>query len=105
MGLEFQMDRVTEERDAGGLPADRIHDVRYGDLVADPTGTVRVLYDEWGLEVSPAFEANLTAYLADRHTGRSGGHDYRFEDTGLDLAEHRERLRGYQDRFGVPSEV
>ena len=45
------------------------------------------------------------AYLAARHTGRAGGHDYSFADTGLDLATHRALVAPYQERFGVPSEV
>jgi hypothetical protein len=41
-----------------------------------------------------------------RHRGRGGGeHLYRFEDTGLDLNEHRALVIEYQRRFGVPSEV
>ena len=47
----------------------------------------------------------LEAYLAARHTGRAGGHDYSFADTGLDLATHRALVAPYQERFGVPSEV
>ena len=42
---------------------------------------------------------------AARHHGRSSGHDYRFEDTGLDLAEHRALVAEYQEQFGVVSEV
>jgi hypothetical protein len=109
MGLELQMDAVTAERDAGGLPTDQIADVRYTDLVADPVGVITRLYTGWDLEMTPAFRTALDAYVAARHTPRSGagggGHDYRFEDTGLDLAAHRALVAGYQDRFGVPSEV
>ena len=36
---------------------------------------------------------------------RTGGHDYSFADTGLDLATHRALVTPYQERFGVPSEV
>lgn len=105
MGLEFQMDRVTAERDAGGLPNDRIVDVRYADLVTDPMGTVRSLYAAWDLTVSPDFTAAMERYLATRGSSGGSGHDYRFEDTGLDLEAHRASLRPYQERFGVPSEV
>ena len=51
MGLELQMDGVTAERDAGGLPADQIADVRYADLVADPVAVVTGLYAGWDLEM------------------------------------------------------
>jgi hypothetical protein len=105
MGLELQMDSVTDERDGGSLPEDQITDVLYFDLVKDPTGVVRQLYDRWGLEVTDLFASRLDAYVKSRHTERAASHDYRFEDTGLDLAEHRALLTRYQERFGVVSEV
>jgi hypothetical protein len=105
MGLEMQMDHVTAERDAGDIPADQIADVVYRELVADPLGTVERLYAGWELPITAEFRAALEAYLAARHTGRAGGHDYSFADTGLDLATHRALVAPYQERFGVPSEV
>jgi Sulfotransferase family len=105
MGLELQMDEVTKERDAGLIPEEQIADVVYRNLVADPMGAIEGLYDRWGLPVSPEFRTALEAYLAARHSGRAGGHDYSFADTGLDLASHRALVAPYQERFGVPSEV
>jgi hypothetical protein len=105
MGLEMQMDHVTAERDAGDIPAEQIADVVYRDLVADPLGTVERLYADWELPISEEFRAALHSYLGARHTGRAGGHEYSFADTGLDLATHRALLAPYQERFGVPSEV
>jgi hypothetical protein len=105
MGLEMQMNHVTEQRDAGGLPLDQIADVRYTDLIADPVGCVAGLYRQWGIDLTDDVRSRLEAYVADRHTGRGTAHDYRFEDTGLDLAEHRPLVQAYQDRFGVASEV
>ena len=104
-GLGFLMDEVTAVRDAGTLPEERIDDVVYADLVADPVAVVHRLYERWGLEVTPGYDRSLAAYVAERHDGRGPTHAYRFEDTGLDLEEHRERLTTYQTRFGVPSEV
>ncbi len=105
MGLELQMDAVTKERDAGLIPEDQIADVVYRDLVADPVGIIEDLYANWGLPVTTEFRTALEAYLAARHSGRAGGHDYSFADTGLDLASHRVLVAPYQARFGVPSEV
>jgi hypothetical protein len=80
--------------------------VVYKDLVADPIGTVVRLYSTWGLTLSDEALARLNAYVDARHRNRGvGTHDYRFEDTGLDLAEHRALVADYQQRFAVPSEV
>lgn len=106
MGVELQMNAVTAERDSGALPLDRIEDVRYTDLVADPLATVARLYQAWGLELSEAARSNLQTYIDARHEQReTGEHRYRFEDTGLDLAEHRALVSDYQKRFDVASEV
>ena len=110
MGLELQMDAVTAERDAGVLPTDQISDVRYTDLVADPIGVVTRLYAGWDLEMTPEFRAALDAYVAARHTpragaGAGGGHDYSFEDTGLDLPTHRALVAGLPGALRGPSEV
>ncbi|HTZ08927.1 MAG TPA: sulfotransferase [Acidimicrobiales bacterium] len=106
MGVEIQMNGVTAERDAGDLPEGQITDVLYRDLVADPLATVAGLYRSWGLELSPEACRRLEAYVEARHQHRGAGeHRYRFEDTGLDLAEHRALVAGYQARFGIPSEV
>jgi hypothetical protein len=55
--------------------------------------------------MSEEFRTALESYLAARHSGRAGGHEYSFADTGLDLATHRALLAPYQERFEVPSEV
>jgi hypothetical protein len=105
MGVEVQMNGVSAERQSGTLPEDQISDVRYTDLTADPVGTIARLYDGWGLELSPTAESSIRNYVGARHHGRSRGHDYRFEDTGLDLAEHRALVADYQEQFQVVSEV
>jgi hypothetical protein len=106
MGVELQMNGVSKDRDSGSLPVDQITDVRYRDLVADPVGTISRLYQTWRLELSDQARSRLQAYLDARHETRAvGEHHYRFEDTGLDLAEHRALVADYQERFDVPSEV
>jgi len=105
MGLELQMDSVTAERDSGVLPSDQISDVNYLDLVKDPKNVVVKLYKGWDLPVTNEFSRGLDGYLRKRHEGRSSPHEYRFEETGLDLQEHRALLARYQQRFGVASEV
>jgi hypothetical protein len=106
MGVEIQMNGVTAVRDSGTLPGEPIADVVYRDLVADPLGTVERLYDGWGVPLSEEARRRIADYVDARHRHRGAGeHNYRFEDTGLDLAEHRALVADYQARFGVPSEV
>lgn len=104
-GAGLQFEAITAARNSGALPADRIHDVIYRDLVADPVGVIESLYGTWDLEVSDEFRARLDRAIAERTQGRHGSHEYRFEDTGLDLATERDRVAGYMERYGVPVEV
>lgn len=106
MGVELQMNAVTKERDSGNLPTGQITDVRYKDLVADPIGVVSGLYERWELGMSDETLARLRAYVDSRHERRATPeHHYRFEDTGLDLKQHRALVAHYMERFRVPSEV
>lgn len=106
MGVEVQMNFVTAERESGTLPVEQIADVRYVDLVSNPVATVEALYEAWGLSLTDDARASMCEYVDARHLQRATDvHDYRFDDTGLDLAEHRALVSAYQERFGVPSEV
>jgi hypothetical protein len=104
-GLGYLMDEVTAVRDSAVLPEDQISDVSYQSLVTDPVAVITALYSDWDLELTEDYLERVRSYIAARHTDRSNAHAYRFEDTGLNLDENRERLAPYQERFGVISEV
>jgi hypothetical protein len=103
MGLELQMNACDQRaRLRACFPLDQIADVLYKDLVDDPIGTVSRLYERWGIELSAEAESNCTSTSMPGTNAQAGGeHHYRFEDTGLDLAEHRALVADYQRRFGV----
>jgi hypothetical protein len=105
VGFAHLLDGVMAARAAGRVPGERITDVRYTDLVADPIDTVRRLYAGWGLVLDATVERRMRAHLdAARHDARPT-HAYRFEDTGLDVAEQRARFEVYLERHGVTREV
>jgi hypothetical protein len=97
VGLEREM----LLRDKGSLP-DMV-DVRYADFVRDPWTTVRSIYQRLGHELRPEVEQRMRHHLA-AHPGDGGASRYTWSDTGLDAGEVRERVRGYQERYGVPTE-
>jgi hypothetical protein len=99
------LDGMTAFRDEGAAPDARFHDLRYADLVASPLDTIGALYDAFGLRLSAEAEARMRAYLAAKPRGKHGAHRYDFAATGFSRAAERERFRGYQERYGVPSEV
>jgi len=99
------LDRGSDARDRGVFGDDRIVDVHFTELVADPLGTIGRLYDAVGRELTAATAARMEEFLA-AHPGDGGGGGtrYRFADTGLDAGSLRDRSAAYQERFGVVSE-
>jgi hypothetical protein len=98
------LDRSVTARDDGTVPAGRVLDLQFADFMADPFRTIRAVYEHLGLEVAPAIEGRMRAFLAANPQDRHGGHRYTFAETGLAPGELRERARRYQERFAVPSE-
>lgn len=94
--------RAERARDEGLLAPDRVIDIRYRNFVADPLGTIRAIYDRLGTSLSATTEHAMRDFLAAHPADTSPR--YGFAETGLDAGPLRERLRGYQDRFGVADE-
>jgi hypothetical protein len=69
-------------------------DVAFSDLVKDPLGVTRGIYERFGLDWTPEAEAAITAI--DRESKQGAGrpsHSYRLEDYGLTEDEVRARFR------------
>jgi len=63
--------------------------VRYDDLVADPRGTVAAIYERFGLELSPQYEAVLRGE-SERARSHRGENHYDLADVGLDQEKIRD---------------
>ena len=92
-------------RRAGGVRTDQVVDIHFGDFMADPAGQVERVYRQFGLTFTDAYAAAVKTYIDSNPADKYGGHRHRFGDTGLDVAHEREKVRDYQDYFGVDSEV
>jgi Sulfotransferase family len=99
------LDGMSALRDAGALPAGRICDVRFSDLMARPLETLAAVYDHFGIPLRAEAEARMRAYLTGKPRHKHGVHRYAFENTGRVLAQERERFRSYQSRYGIASEA
>ena len=104
-GYAMMLDDAMAARDSSELPDHRFVDVRYADLMADPSGTMGRAYGELGIAYDDDRRAAVTAYVASRPKDSFGAHRYSLADAGLDPAEERERFRPYQTRYDVPDEV
>ena len=103
-GTAVAMDYVMQLRADGTLPNDRIIDVRFDELVGDPTRTLHGVYERIGAPFTTDAEQRMRAYLEARPRERHGRHDYDFADTGLDRDATRARFAKYQAQYAIPSE-
>lgn len=96
------VDRLMDVRERRG--EQHFLDVLYQDVVADPLKEVRRVYDFVGLDLAPATEAAMQAWLADNRQTKHGVHHYALADFGLDRAGLDPHFESYRSRFGVPVE-
>lgn len=80
---------------------DRLLDVRYADLVADPVGTVARVRGHFGLPFTDTDRARVTAFVAGRTKHKYGQHPYSLAECGLDEARVRGAFAGLPDRTGA----
>jgi hypothetical protein len=97
-------ERVVAFRERGLIPASQVIDVQFSEFIRDPVLEVRRIYDHLDLELDREVEGRMRAYVAANPSSRDGKHVHRFADTRLDIDEEREKVRRYQEYFGVESE-
>ena len=95
--LEEELKRNLRDREAR---AGAVYDVLYDDLIVDPKGTVRAIYDHYGLTVTDAYRTNLERYIRENPQGKHGTHRYAASDFGLTDDVVRQRFTSYNERFG-----
>lgn len=102
--LELGLNRSVEARENGTINEAQVIDIQFDDFMTDPFGIIRKIYDHFGLEYTAEAESRMRRFLQENPSDKHGKHTYRFSDTGLNFAEEREKVRRYQEYFGVPSE-
>ena len=95
------LERALRARDAGVVPKGRVADVLYRDLMRDPFGVVRGLYDALDMEFTPEFDRRMRAWLAENPKDRRGRHRYSLDEFGLDPDEETARYGAYARRFDL----
>ncbi|HVU71804.1 MAG TPA: sulfotransferase [Mycobacteriales bacterium] len=83
---------------------ERFLDVHHRELVADPEGTVRRIYDWLGLELTPSTWQAISAWQEANRVGAQGTHRYTAEQYGLTAAQIRSDYDFYIRHFDVTVE-
>jgi NAD(P)-dependent dehydrogenase (short-subunit alcohol dehydrogenase family) len=96
------IDRSLAVRDGGAASA--FVDVSYYDLVKDPLGEVKRIYDHAGLALTAEAEGAMRKVLAREVQHRHGRHDYGLREFGLNPAMVEDQLGDYRRRFAIRQE-
>lgn len=81
--------------------SEQFYDLDYQDLVSDPVGTVRRIYDYFDYSLSPEMENNMKAWIANHPQHKYGAHHYTLEQFGLDAEIVNARFSNYRERFNI----
>lgn len=98
-----RLDAVIDRIETGAIPRDRLFNLQYADLVADPIGTAERLYGHFGLVFTDAARSAMVAYMAAAPRETRPAHKVRAASEEA-LSRERRAFRHYQDYFGVASE-
>lgn len=94
--------RIMDFRDKHG--EDRIIDVHYSDLVADPMGEMRKLYARLGDAFTPEAEAGIQGWIDDNPQDKFGRHEYKLAQYGVTLEQLQPLFERYLSRYDVARE-
>jgi hypothetical protein len=94
--------RIMDARDA--LGEDRIIDVHYADLMRNPIGTMRNVYQKLGDDFTAAAEAGMRSWIADNPQDKFGKHEYKLARFGLSEQALRQLFDRYLSRYEVERE-
>src|SRR5262249_1914082 len=100
--LREGMERAIEER--ARIGEDRFLDVHHGELVADPKGTVRRVYDWLGLALEPDVAQTIFGWQEANARGAKGTPRYTPEQFGLSVEQIRSDYDFYIRHFDVTVE-
>lgn len=74
-------------------------DILYEDIVSQPIGTVRRIYEHFGLEWSEDFELAMNAWLRENPQGKRGRNTYTLEEFGLEREAIEKCYKEYNSLF------
>ena len=83
----------------------RIIDIHYADLMRDPAGCVRRIYDFIGIPFTADHESRVRRWGDSNPQHKHGTHRYRLEDFGLTKEGIRRSFGRYCAAFNVPEEA
>ena len=97
--IDRSMDARTPSTEA------RFIDVSYYDVVDNPIGQLKRIYDASGLAFDAAVEAHARDLMTRQVRNKYGRHVYRMEDFGLSKKQIERDFGVYRERYAIPFET
>jgi hypothetical protein len=101
--LQVSVERSMAARSRIG--EDRFLDVHHRQMVLDPMGTVKRIYEWLGYDLTPEVEADIARWQEDNRSGAHGTHRYTAEQYGLTDAQLRADFDEYVRHFDIELEA
>ncbi|HTZ08735.1 MAG TPA: sulfotransferase [Acidimicrobiales bacterium] len=98
------LEGTIEARRSGAVPAGRIVDSHFTDLMRDPVASLRATYDGLGLAWPAGHDAVVRAYLAAKPRAKHGEHAYALAEVGLDPDAVAAGFAAYVEHYGIEPE-
>ena len=95
-----EMSLYLQQRERMGV-ALRVIDVRYDDIVADPTAVIRAIYSAHGLDLTPEGKRAMAHWAEQNPQYRFGKIAYTIERYGLTRAKVEQAFDAYRQRFAA----
>ena len=98
--FDIMIQRTLTFREEHG--EDSIYDLQYVDLLANPIGEMKKLYQHFDEPFTGEAEQAMEDFQARNPKGKHGSHSYSLEEFGLTREQVRQHFRPYCERFGIP---
>jgi len=98
---ETMCHRIMSYREQHPEEQQRFVDVNYNDLLDDPIGVVKSIYQKAGHQYTPIFENRMKAYMEANPQGKHGRNKYSLDLYGLSEEEMNQRFKKYRETYAV----
>jgi hypothetical protein len=103
-GAARRLNNVIDLIESGVIPRERLCNVLYRDLVADPVGTAQKIHEHFGLPFEQHHRATLEQYMRENPRDKRPPHKISPQTQAV-LDDYREAFARYQSYFDIPNEA
>ncbi|HEX4864824.1 MAG TPA: hypothetical protein VFV02_12170, partial [Acidimicrobiales bacterium] len=106
MELTYKMflEGAIQAREDGRVPNDRIVDSHFTELMANPVGALRTIYERLKLDWPAGHDQAIKQYLQSKPKDKHGAHVYSLQDVGLDPESVGRSFEQYVSHYRITEE-